>query len=226
MEEKIIQFYCNYDDEGKFTEILTGERIIPVKQYMYHDVIDKKTELNIDKFCIKDGKLVQCDDTTLTEIGVIRPTTEQELETVKQQLATVQEQNELIQEQNNLMQEQAIKMQEQAEQMQQQNVQMQEQAAQTQLLLQQLLNSGLIPGQPSTEEPKEETPPTEETEQPPVKDADDNDTIQEPPYIPSDDDEEPIPDEEVTNGEAPADDPVTEEPTDEPMNEEEPQQTT
>ncbi len=203
MEEKNIQFYCNYDEDGRFTEILTGERIMPVKKYMYHDVIDKKTELNIDKFCIKDNELVQCDDTTLTEIGVIRPTTEQELETVKQQLATVQEQNELIQEQNNLMQEQAIQMQEQAKQMQ-------EQAAQTQAILQQLLNAGMLPP---------ETPPTEE----PTKDADDNDTIKEKPYIPGDDEEEPIPDEETKNDETSTEEPAV--PTDEPVNEE-PQQTT
>lgn len=219
MEEKNIQFYCNYDETGRFTEILTGERIMPVKKYMYHDVIDKKTELNIDKFCIKDNELVQCDDTTLTEIGVIRPTTEQELETVKQQLATVQEQNELIQEQNNLMQEQAIQMQEQAKQMR-------EQAAQTQAILQQLLNAGMLPPEtPPTEEPAEdpttepETPPTEE----PAKDADDNDTIKEKPYIPGDDDEEPIPDEEVTNDETSTEEPTV--PTDEPSDEET-QQTT
>lgn len=152
MEEKNIQFYCNYDDEGKFTEILTGERIIPVKKYMYHDVIDKRTELNIDKFCIKNGELVQCDDTTLTEIGVIRPTTEQELEDVKKQLATVQEQNALMQEQNALMQEQA---------------------AQTQEILQKLIDLGVIPPtQPPAEDPTTEPEtPTEPTEEPTTETA-------------------------------------------------------
>lgn len=86
-----IQLYCNTDDQGSIIEILTGQNIIPTKTYDHFEMIDKQTEVNLDKFHVVDGKLVQIEGTTLIQVGNGKLTTEQELEELKKKLAEMQE---------------------------------------------------------------------------------------------------------------------------------------
>lgn len=88
---KDIQLYCNFDGEGNIIEIYTGQNIIPTRTYDHFEMIDKQTEVNLDKFHVVDGKLLQIEGTTLIQVGNIKLTTEQELEEVKKKLAEMQE---------------------------------------------------------------------------------------------------------------------------------------
>ncbi|MGC3791980.1 hypothetical protein [Priestia aryabhattai] len=89
--DKNIQLYCNTDYTGKITRILTGERIIPTTSFQYFFMIDKKTEINLDKYYIVNSELKQIDGTTLIEVENLNPSTEQQLEDVKKQLAAMQQ---------------------------------------------------------------------------------------------------------------------------------------
>lgn len=87
-EEKNIQLYCNIDETGRITRILSGERIIPTAAvtFKHFFMITKKTAMNLDKFHVKDGDLQQIEGTTLIEVDSEHPTPEQELENVKKEL--------------------------------------------------------------------------------------------------------------------------------------------
>jgi len=84
--EQNIQLYCNTDETGKITRILTGERIIPTTTFQYFFMIDKKTEINLDKFYIENSELKQIEGTTLIEVEDLNPTTEQQLEEMKKRM--------------------------------------------------------------------------------------------------------------------------------------------
>ena len=81
-----IQLYCNADENGKITEILSGPTVRPTKQFKYFFLIDKKTEVNLDKFYIKDGELEQIEGTTLISVVIENPTQEQQLEDMKKRM--------------------------------------------------------------------------------------------------------------------------------------------
>ncbi|MCL9634663.1 hypothetical protein L2095_07965 [Bacillus zanthoxyli] len=86
-----IQLYCDTDENGKITDILSGATVRPTKQFKYFFLIDKKTEVNLDKFYIKDGKLEQIEGTTLINVVLENPTLEQQLEEMKKQMAEMRE---------------------------------------------------------------------------------------------------------------------------------------
>ncbi|MDE8676448.1 hypothetical protein [Priestia aryabhattai] len=88
--DKNIQLYCNTDATGKITKILTGERIIPTMTFQYFFMIDKKTEINLDKFYIENSQLKQMEGTTLIEVENLNPTTEQQLADMKKQMEEMQ----------------------------------------------------------------------------------------------------------------------------------------
>ncbi|WP_243549272.1 hypothetical protein [Priestia megaterium] len=81
-----IQLYCNTDESGRITEILSGPTVRPTKQFKYFFLIDKKKEVNLDKFYIKDGALEQIEGTTLIEVVPENPTAEQQLEDMKKRM--------------------------------------------------------------------------------------------------------------------------------------------
>jgi hypothetical protein len=89
--ETNIQLYCNTDETGKITKILTGDRIIPTTTFQYFFMIDKQTEINLDKFCVKNGELVQIDDTSLIDVEKENPTTEQQLAEMKKRLEELEQ---------------------------------------------------------------------------------------------------------------------------------------
>jgi len=63
-----IQLYCDIDEHGNITRLLSGEKVIPTSSFQYFFMIDKKTEVNLSKFYVKDGKLEQKEGTTLIEV--------------------------------------------------------------------------------------------------------------------------------------------------------------
>ncbi|MDC7762483.1 hypothetical protein POL82_03250 [Priestia aryabhattai] len=81
-----IQLYCNADENGKITEVLSGPTVRPTKQFKYFFLIDKKTEVNLDKFYIRDGELQQIEGTTLISVVIENPTQEQQLEDMKKRM--------------------------------------------------------------------------------------------------------------------------------------------
>lgn len=81
-----IQLYCDADENGRITEILSGPTVRPTKQFKYFFLIDKKTEVNLDKFYIKDGELEQIEGTTLISVVIENPTQEQQLEDMKKRM--------------------------------------------------------------------------------------------------------------------------------------------
>ncbi|AUO14805.1 hypothetical protein [Priestia megaterium] len=89
--DKNISLYCDADETGKITRMLSGERIIPVSQYRYFFKIDRKQEANLDKYRVENGQLVQIEGTTLIEVENPNPSTEEQLADVKKQLAAMQE---------------------------------------------------------------------------------------------------------------------------------------
>ncbi|WEA47293.1 hypothetical protein [Priestia aryabhattai] len=86
-----IQLYCDADENGKITRMLSGATIRPTEQFRYFFLIDKKTEVNLDKFYIKDGKLEQIEGTTLINVVLENPTADQQLEDMKKQIAELRE---------------------------------------------------------------------------------------------------------------------------------------
>jgi len=88
--DKNISLYCDADETGKITRMLSGERIIPVSQYRYFFKIDRKQEANLDKYRVENGELVQIEGTTLIEVESPNPSTEEQLAEVKKQLADMQ----------------------------------------------------------------------------------------------------------------------------------------
>lgn len=88
--DKNISLYCDADETGKITRMLSGERIIPVSQYRYFFKIDRKQEANLDKYRVENGELVQIEGTTLIEVENPNPSTEEQLADVKKQLADMQ----------------------------------------------------------------------------------------------------------------------------------------
>ncbi|MCM3154994.1 hypothetical protein M3611_23560 [Priestia megaterium] len=81
-----IQLYCDADESGKITRMLSGATIRPTEQFRYFFLIDKKTEVNLDKFWIKDGKLKQIEGTTLINVILENPTSEQQIEEMKKRM--------------------------------------------------------------------------------------------------------------------------------------------
>lgn len=81
-----IQLYCEADSNGRITEILSGPTIRPTKQFKYFFLIDKKTEINLDKFYIKDGKLEQIEGSILIEVVAENLTADEELEIMKKRM--------------------------------------------------------------------------------------------------------------------------------------------
>jgi len=88
--DKNIQLFCDTDDTGKITRMLSGERIIPVSTYRHFFMIDKKEQANLDKYRIENGELKQIEGTTLIEVESPNPSTEEQLADVKKQLADMQ----------------------------------------------------------------------------------------------------------------------------------------
>ena len=86
-----IQLYCDADENGKITRMLSGATIRPTEQFRYFFLIDKKTEVNLDKFYIKDGELEQIEGTTLIEVVPENPTAEQQLEMMNKRMAEMEE---------------------------------------------------------------------------------------------------------------------------------------
>ncbi|WP_281998489.1 hypothetical protein [Priestia flexa] len=81
-----VQLYCNTNDDGKIKEAYSGHRIVPTQNWDYFFMIDKKTELNLDKFYVENGELKQIEDTTLIEVAGQELTAEQQLEEMKKQM--------------------------------------------------------------------------------------------------------------------------------------------
>jgi hypothetical protein len=81
-----IQLYCDTDETGRITRLLSGEKIIPTSSFRYFFLIDKQTEVNIDKFLIENGELKQREGTTLIEVEIENPTPEQQLEDMKKRM--------------------------------------------------------------------------------------------------------------------------------------------
>jgi len=56
-----VLLFCNYDEEGKIIESLTGERVIPQRQYMcFFYLTDMTTEqvlANIPNYRVVNGEL-------------------------------------------------------------------------------------------------------------------------------------------------------------------------
>ncbi|WP_394512597.1 hypothetical protein [Priestia aryabhattai] len=90
-----IQLYCDADENGRITEILSGPTVRPTKQFKYFFLIDKKTEVNLDKFYIKDGELEQIEGTTLISVVIENPTQEQQLEDMKKRMEEMEKMLEL-----------------------------------------------------------------------------------------------------------------------------------
>ena len=86
-----IQLYCDTDENGKITRVLSGPTVRPTESFRYFFLIDMKTQFNLDKFYIKDGKLEQIEGTTLIEVVPENPTSEQQLEEMKKQMAEMKE---------------------------------------------------------------------------------------------------------------------------------------
>lgn len=86
-----IQLYFDTDENGKITRMLSGANIRPTEQFRYFKLIDKKTEVNLDKFYIKDGELEQIEGTTLIEVVPENPTADQQLEDMKKQIAELRD---------------------------------------------------------------------------------------------------------------------------------------
>ena len=86
-----IQLYCDADENGRITEILSGPTVRPTKQFKYFFLIDKKTEVNLDKFYIKDGELEQIEGTTLINVVVENPTPEQQMQEMQKRMAEMED---------------------------------------------------------------------------------------------------------------------------------------
>jgi glycerol-3-phosphate O-acyltransferase len=85
-----IQLYCDVDETGKITRLLSGEKVIPTSQFKYFFMITRTTELNLDKFYVNNGELIQIEGTTLIEVVPEKPTSEQELEDMKKRMAELE----------------------------------------------------------------------------------------------------------------------------------------
>lgn len=84
---KDIQLYCNIDEEGNIIEVLTGQSIVPTKEFHEFFMIDKQQELNLSKYKVEDRKLVQIEGTTLIGLGDQKLSVEDELALLKKELA-------------------------------------------------------------------------------------------------------------------------------------------
>lgn len=85
--KKDIQLYCNIDDDGNIVEVLTGQHIMPTKEFDEFFMIDKQQELNLSKYKVEDRKLVQIEGTTLIGLGDQKLSVEEELDLLKKELA-------------------------------------------------------------------------------------------------------------------------------------------
>ncbi|WP_394548803.1 hypothetical protein [Priestia aryabhattai] len=88
--DKNISLYCDADETGRITRMLSGERIIPVSQYRYFFKIDRKQEANLDKYRVENGELVQIEGTTLIEVENPNPSTEEQLAELKKKFAEME----------------------------------------------------------------------------------------------------------------------------------------
>lgn len=88
--DKNIQLFCDTDDTGKITRMLSGERIIPVSTYQHFFMIDKKEQANLDKYRIENGELKQIEGTTLIEVENPNPSTEEQLAELKKKFAEME----------------------------------------------------------------------------------------------------------------------------------------
>ena len=84
---KDIQLYFNIDEEGNIIEVLTGQNIVPTKEFQEFFMIDKQQELNLSKYKVEDRKLVQIEGTTLIGLGDQKLSVEEELALLKKELA-------------------------------------------------------------------------------------------------------------------------------------------
>lgn len=82
-----IQLYCDIDEQGNITRLLSGEKVIPTSSFQHFFMIDKKTEVNLSKFYVKDGNLEQKEGTVLIEV-------EPQLLSEKEQLELMQKRME------------------------------------------------------------------------------------------------------------------------------------
>lgn len=81
-----IQLYFDTDENGRITRVLSGANIRPTEQFRYFKLIDKKTEVNLDKFYLKDGELEQIEGTTLINVVIENPTAEQQLQDMQKRM--------------------------------------------------------------------------------------------------------------------------------------------
>ena len=96
MMKENIQLYCDVDEAGRITRLLSGEKVIPTNQFQYFFMISRNTELNLDKFYVVNGELKQIEGTTLIEVVPESQTSEQQLEEMNKQMAEMRAQLEAL----------------------------------------------------------------------------------------------------------------------------------